>query len=79
MNNRVLIQPDEKEERVTASGFIVPDSNKEKPVTGVVVVGNETVKKGDRVLFSKFGYDEFKIDDEVFYVVSESLILGIYE
>ena len=76
LNNRVLIRPDEKEE-TTASGLIVVSSVVEKPVTGVVVVGNDSVKEGDRVLFSKYGFDEVKIDNEVLYVVSDITILGI--
>lgn len=77
LNNRALIRPDEKE-TVTASGFILTDSSVEKPSTGTVLVGNSIVKDGDRVLFSKYGFDEVEIDKEKLYVVSENCILGIF-
>ena len=78
LNNRVLIKPEEKEEQVV-SGIIIPTLDKEKPVVGEVIVGNDTVAKGMRVLFSKYGYDEVTIDKEVHYVVSTPLLLGIFE
>lgn len=86
--DRVLIKPMAKES-VTASGIIIPDTVKEKPEQGVVVaVGsgkkNEdgkviplSVKVGDKVMFSKYGYDEIKIGGVEYYVVSENNILGI--
>lgn len=77
LNNRVLVKPDKIIDR-TASGFLLPESEKEKPVTGIVVVGNENVKEGERVVFSKFGFDEIKIDEEVHYVVSDFNLLGIF-
>jgi co-chaperonin GroES (HSP10) len=42
-----------------------------------VVVGNKDVNEGDRVLFSKFGYDEVTIDGEMHYVVSDFNVLGV--
>ncbi len=35
------------------------------------------VKDGDRIVFSKYGYDEVKLDDGTYYIVGESSILGI--
>jgi chaperonin GroES len=35
------------------------------------------VKEGDRIVFSKYGYDEIKVDDAEYYIVSESSILAI--
>lgn len=88
--DRVLVKPETVEEK-TASGIIIPDTaRKEKPETGMVLaVGpgkrgddNEiipvSVKVGDRVMFSKYGYDEVMIDEEEYYVVSENNILGTF-
>lgn len=76
LNNRVLVLPDDKETK-TESGILLTEKTVEKPVTGTVVVGNESVKEGDKVLFSKYGYDEVKIEGELHYVVSELSLLAI--
>lgn len=88
--DRVLVKPESVEEK-TASGIIIPDTaRKEKPETGVVIAigpgkrgdDNEiipvSVKVGDKVMFSKYGYDEVTIGEEEYYVVSESNILGTF-
>lgn len=76
---------------VSMSGIIIPDTaKKEKPEQGIVLaVGpgkwNEDgdkrisveVKVGDRVVFSKYGYDEIKIANKEYFIVSENSILGI--
>lgn len=90
LGDRVLLKPIEAEHQKTASGIIIPDTaSKEKPEQGkVVAVGagkrgddNElipvAVKVGDTVIFSKYGFDEVKINDEEYYIVGESNILGI--
>jgi co-chaperonin GroES (HSP10) len=77
LNNRVLVKPDEIVSQ-TSSGILLP-TDKEKPTTGVVVIGNKEVKKGKRILFSKFGYDEVSKEDGTFYVISSPNILAIYE
>ncbi|PIT97888.1 MAG: co-chaperone GroES [Candidatus Andersenbacteria bacterium CG10_big_fil_rev_8_21_14_0_10_54_11] len=87
--DNVVIKP-LKEEEVTASGIVLPDTvDKEKPMQGeVVAVGPGkrakngetvplTVKVGDRVLFTKYAPDEVEIDDEDYLVLAESKILGI--
>lgn len=76
LNQRVLIKPEDKPTE-TSSGILLSDKTQEKPVIGVVVVGNKDVKEGDRVLFSKFGYDEVTIDEVLYYVCSDFNILGI--
>ncbi|MFM2424309.1 MAG: hypothetical protein RLZZ70_700 [Candidatus Parcubacteria bacterium] len=94
LGDRVVVRPLTEVEAgtVSASGIIIPDSaKKEKPEQGVVVaVGagkwNEDgdkrmvmdVKVGDKVVFSKYGYDEVKVDGKEFFIVSESSILGIF-
>ncbi|HEX5774436.1 MAG TPA: co-chaperone GroES [Candidatus Paceibacterota bacterium] len=88
LHDRVVVKPATREE-TSASGIIIPDTaNREKPERGTVVaVGNGkhedgklvpmTVKIGDTVLFSKYGYDEVKIDDTEYFILSESSLLAI--
>lgn len=86
--DRVVVQRIEVEEK-TASGIIIPDSAKEKPMEGTVIatgpgaVTNEgtlrdmQVKAGDRVLLKKWGSEEVKIDGEEFLIVEEKDILAV--
>ena len=90
LNDRLLVKRLE-EETQTAGGIIIPDSAKEKPAEGqVVAVGpgkvNDKgdrvalqVKEGDRVLFSKYGGTDVKIDGDDFLIMREDDILGIVE
>ncbi len=90
LGDRVVVVPSEKDgEKKLASGIIIPETvDKEKPSKGeVVAVGQGKyddgkrvpmqVKVGDTVLFSKYGYDEVKIEGQEYYIISESNILGI--
>jgi len=92
LGDRVLIKPLSESEKgkKLPSGIIIPDTiDKEKPEQGkVVAVGPGRrdddgelipvdVKVGDRVIFSKYGYDEVKVDGEEYLIVSESNILAI--
>jgi chaperonin GroES len=93
LGDRCVVRPltDQEAGTVSASGIIIPDSvSKEKPEQGVVVAVGEgkwnedgdkkiamTVKIGDKVVFSKYGYDEIKVDEKEYYIVSESSILAI--
>ena len=90
LGDRIVVKPSEKEgEKVLASGIIIPETvDKEKPAKGeVIAVGAGKyeegkriplqVKVGDIVLFSKYGYDEVKIEGQEYYILSESNILGI--
>ncbi len=88
LGDRVLVQPIEEQE-VKKGGIIIPDTAKEKPQEGKVValgtgkVNEEgkkvefTVKKGDKVLISKYGGTEIKIDGDSFLIMREDDILGI--
>jgi chaperonin GroES len=90
LGNRVLLKRVEEDEQVKG-GIIIPDSAKEKPQEAEVVAlgtgkkdddGNEhvfTVSVGDRVLTSKYGGTDVKIDDVDFILVDEDDILGIVE
>jgi chaperonin GroES len=88
LGDRVLVHPIEEKE-VKKGGIIIPDTAKEKPQEGEVVAlgtgkldekGNKvefTVKKGDRVLISKYGGTEIKIEDQNYLIMREDDILGI--
>lgn len=93
LGDRCVVRPLTPEEAgtVSASGIIIPDSvSKEKPEQGIVVaVGNGKwddkaqkrldmeVKVGDKVVFSKYGYDEIKVENKEYYIVSEASILAV--
>jgi chaperonin GroES len=92
LGDRVIIRPltaDELENKVTTFGIIIPDAAKEKPEQGIVVavgpgrrtdegaVIAPTVNVGDRVMFSKYGYDEIKVHGQEYFVVTESNILAV--
>lgn len=77
LNNRIVVFPDPRQKE-SSLGILIPD-NKERPVSGVVVVGNDDVKKGQRVLFSLFGLDEVTLDGVNYALVSEKGVLGIYD
>ena len=92
LGDKVLVKTDKTaDQNKTKSGIIIPDTiDKERPETGVVMAVGEgkrlddgklapmTVRKGDRIIFSKYGPDEIKINDEEFLIISESNILAIY-
>ena len=90
LHDRVLVKRIAQEEK-TAGGIILPDSAKEKPMEGEVVAvgkGNKSedgkitpldVKKGDKVLFAKWGGTEIKVNGEEYLVMKESDILAIVE
>jgi chaperonin GroES len=90
LGDRVIVEPIEQEE-VTAGGIVLPDTAKEKPQQGkVLAVGpggrNEDgdrvamdVKKGDTVLFAKYGGTEIKMDGKKLLILRESDLLGIIE
>ena len=88
IGDRVLVKPlDEKE--VKKGGIIIPDSAKEKPQEGEVVAlgtgkldesGKKiefTVKKGDKVLISKYGGTEVKFDGVAYQILREDDILAV--
>ena len=88
LGDRVLIQSIEENE-VNKGGIIIPDTAKEKPQEGkVVAVGTGklddsgkkiefNVKVGDKVLISKYGGTEIKIDGENYLIMREDDVLGI--
>ena len=81
--DRVLIEAAAAEEK-TASGIIIPDTAKEKPLKGkVIAVGPGkvdeamTVKEGDNVLYGQYSGQEIKIDGNAYLIMRESDIYGI--
>ena len=90
LHDRLIVKRLDNEEK-TESGLYIPDSAQEKPQQGkVVAVGpgkvNDKgdrvalqVKEGDRVLFSKYGGTDVKLDGEDYLIMREDDILGIVE
>jgi chaperonin GroES len=88
LEDRILVRPEEGEE-TTASGIVIPDTAKEKPQEGTVLaVGpgkrSDTgelipmdVKEGDRVIYSKYGGTEIKLDGEELLILSARDVLAI--
>lgn len=83
--DRVLIQPTAAEE-VTASGIIIPDSAKEKPLRGTVIAaGNGTkdeemiLKAGDEVLYGKYAGTELEIDGDKLLIMRQNEVLAVVE
>jgi chaperonin GroES len=82
--DRVLVEPAPAEQK-TASGIIIPDTAKEKPLNGTIVAVGEgkkdepmTVKVGDSVLFGQYSGTEIKIDGSTYLIMRESDIYGIF-
>jgi chaperonin GroES len=88
LGDRVLVQAIEEQE-MKKGGIIIPDTAKEKPQEGKVIAlgtgkiddnGKKvdfTVKQGDKVLISKYGGTEIKVDGESYLIMREDDILGI--
>jgi chaperonin GroES len=88
LEDRILVRPEEGEE-TTASGIVIPDTAKEKPQEGTVLAvgpGKRSdagelipmdVKNGDRVIYSKYGGTEIKLDGEELLILSARDVLAI--
>lgn len=83
--DRVLIEP-APAEQVTASGIIIPDTAKEKPLRGkVIAVGNGkkdepmSVKVGDAVMYGQYSGTEIRMDGTTYLIMRESDIYGIID
>jgi len=87
LGDRVVIRPTPKEE-MSKGGIVLPDTAKEKPQEGEIIAvgpGRMTedgkriameVKKGDKIIYSKYAGTEFKLDDEELVIMRESDILA---
>jgi chaperonin GroES len=90
LNDRVLVERVEEEQK-TAGGIIIPDTAKEKPQEGKIIAagpgkmgedGKRTplnVRKGDKILFSKYEGTEIKIDGVEHIFMKEDDILGVLD
>jgi len=90
LHDRLIVRRLEEEEK-TKGGIIIPDTAKEKPIEGKVIaagagkIGKDgkkipmEVKKGDRVLFAKYGGTEVKMEGEDYLMMKEDDILAVIE
>jgi chaperonin GroES len=91
LGDHVLIEPIKEEEKTKAGIFLPDTANKEKSEEGKILAvgpGKKTddgkivmmsVKVGDKVLFTKYGPNEIKVDGKEYLIASESDILAIIE
>ena len=90
LQDRIVVKRIEEEGK-SPGGIIIPDTAKEKPMEGkVVAVGKGKIlengkiqpldiKKGDRILFSKYAGTEIKIEGEEHIIMREDDVLGVVE
>jgi chaperonin GroES len=90
LHDRILIKRLEEDSK-TAGGLFIPDNAKEKPIRGEVVAAGAgkrdkdgkivalDVKAGDKVLFSKYGGTEVKIDGEEHLIMREDDLLAVID
>jgi chaperonin GroES len=90
LGDRVVVRREESEEK-TAGGILLPDTAKDKPARGKVVsVGNgklldngrrsqSQVKVGDRVIFSSYAGETFKVEEDELLLMREDDILAVIE
>ena len=88
LGDRVVVRPLDEEDMKTPSGIYIPDTAKEKPQEGEVVAvgpgelnekGNRIeidVKKSDKVIYSKFGGTEIKVEGIEYLILSSRDILA---
>jgi chaperonin GroES len=87
LEDRIVVKPSEGEE-MTASGLVIPDTAKEKPQEGeVIAVGPGRfedgprvpldVKVGDKVIYSKYGGTEVKLEGDEYLILSARDVLAI--
>jgi chaperonin GroES len=80
---KILVQPQEAE-TTTSTGIIIPDSAKEKPQVGTIVLVGAAkadepveVKLGDRVFYGKYSGTELNIDGEDYLLMSQTDVMYI--
>lgn len=92
LGDRVVVEPQKNESGRTKSGLYLPETaDKERPEQGVIIAvgpgkindaGKKipvSVKKGDKVLFTKYGPNEIKVDGKEYLIAREEDILAILE
>ena len=90
LSDRILVERVDEDEK-TKGGIIIPDTAKEKPAEGkIVATGNGRmgedgkllpmdVKVGDRILFSKYGGTDVKVDGIDYLILRQDDVLGVIE
>ena len=90
LQDRILVKRLESEEK-TASGIIIPDNAKEKPMEGEVIavgpgkkldngsVQEVDLKVGDKILFGQYAGSSVKLDGEELLIMNESEVFGVVE
>ena len=90
LGDRILVEPVEEKE-TKKGGIIIPDTAKEKPTEAMVIAlgtgktddeGKKVpfeVKKGDRVLISKYGGTEIKLDNKEYKILNSDDLLAVLE
>ena len=89
LEDRIVVKPGEAEE-TTVSGIVIPDTAKEKPQEGEVIAvgpgrfeeGNRVpvdVKVGDKVIYSKYGGTEVKVEGEEYLILSARDVLAVLD
>ena len=85
----IVLRIDEGEQKV--GGIIIPDTAKEKPQQGKVIAAGKgkikddgkvvpmDVKKGDLILFGKYGGQEIKLDGQEYLIMREEEVLAVIE
>ena len=85
----IVLRIDEGEQKI--GGIIIPDTAKEKPQQGKVIAAGKgkikddgkvvpmDVKKGDLILFGKYGGQEIKLDGEEYLIMREEEVLAVIE
>jgi chaperonin GroES len=87
LDDRIVVEPMEAEEK-TKGGIVLPDTAQEKPQKGTVIavgpgrVADDgkrippTVKKGDKVIYAKYGGSEIDVDGKEYMILRESDVLA---
>jgi len=89
LEDRIVVKPTEEEE-MTASGLVIPDTAKERPQEGEVIAvgpgryeeGNRIpmdVKVGDKVIYSKYGGTEVKVEGQEYLILSARDVLAVLD
>jgi chaperonin GroES len=87
LDDRIVVQASEGDQ-TTASGLVIPDTAKEKPQEGTVKAGGPgkfedgvrvpmDVSVGDKVIYSKYGGTEVKVEGEEYLILSARDVLAI--
>jgi chaperonin GroES len=90
LGDRLIVEPIEQEE-MTASGIVLPETAKEKPMQGkVLAIGpgarkedgsriTMDVSQGDTVLYAKYAGTEVKIDGKKYLILKETDVLAVVQ